>query len=160
MCPVLLARKTPLSFFDLVACKIMFESLEETQENGMQLINLVLVHLHSFLFLTCVLISSFGAFTVDDICPLDFDSLKANGHGILAFKVADIRSSDNSFLCDKVIWIMLTNWVTDLADVPRIKGMIVLGGSGLHISPPKRRLRRLFRFGSGPLHEDRRSSGA
>jgi hypothetical protein len=31
---------------------------------------------------------------------------------------------------------MLTNGVTDLADIPKIKGTIVLGGSGFHLSLP------------------------
>ena len=85
----------------------------------------------SFSFLT----RFFCAFTVDDIYPLDFENPEGNGHGIFAFKVDNIRSADHSFLYDKVK-IMLTNGVTDLSDVSRIKGTIVLGGRGFHLSLP------------------------
>jgi hypothetical protein len=50
-------KKDPPSASSTFAYNTMFESLEEAQENGMRLmINLVLVHLRSFLFLTCFLI--------------------------------------------------------------------------------------------------------
>jgi hypothetical protein len=75
------------------------------------------------------------AFTVDDVYVLDFDNPEANGFGILAFKIEDIKSADERFLYDKVK-IILTNAVTDLADIPRIVGTIVLGGQAFHLAMP------------------------
>lgn len=78
--------------------------------------------------------SLFGAlFTVDDVYHLDLDKPEANGYGIFAFKVPDIRSSDGSFLYDKCR-IMLMNGVPDLNDIPKIRGTVVLGGSGFHLA--------------------------
>ena len=77
----------------------------------------------------------FCAFTVEDIYPLDFKNPEGNSHGIFAFKVDNIRSADHSFLYDKVK-ILLTNGVTDLSDISRIKGTIDLGGHRFHLSLP------------------------
>jgi hypothetical protein len=75
------------------------------------------------------------AFTVDDVYVLDFDNPEANGFGVLAFKIEDIRSADRRFLYDKAK-LILTNAVTDLADIPRIAGTIILGGQAFHLSMP------------------------
>jgi hypothetical protein len=75
------------------------------------------------------------AFTVDDVYVLDFDSPEANGFGFLAFKVPDIKSEDKRFLYDKAK-LILTNAVTDLADIPHIIGTIVLGGQAFHLAMP------------------------
>jgi hypothetical protein len=52
-------------------------------------------------------------------------------------KVKDIRSKEDkrgeSFLYDKAK-LILTNAVTDLADIPRISGTIVLGGQAVHLA--------------------------
>ena len=75
------------------------------------------------------------AFTVDDVYVLDFDHPEANGFGILAFKVEDIKSANGRFLYDKVK-LILANGITDLADIPRIAGTIVLGGQAFHLAMP------------------------
>jgi hypothetical protein len=75
------------------------------------------------------------AFTVDDVYVLDFDHPEANGFGILAFKVEDIKSASGRFLYDKVK-LILANGITDLADIPRIAGTIVLGGQAFHLAMP------------------------
>jgi hypothetical protein len=75
------------------------------------------------------------AFTVDDVYVLDFDNPEANGFGILAFKIEDIKSDDKRFLYDKAK-LILTNPVTDLADIPHIAGSIVLGGQAFHLAMP------------------------
>ena len=75
------------------------------------------------------------ALTVDDVYVLDFDNPKANAFGILAFKVKDIKSADKLFLYDKAK-LILTNAVTDLADIPHIAGNIVLGGQAFHLALP------------------------
>jgi hypothetical protein len=77
----------------------------------------------------------FASFTVDDVYVLDFDNPEANGFGILAFKVEDIKSADRRFLYDRAK-LILTNAVTDLADIPRIVGTIVLGGQAFHLAMP------------------------
>jgi hypothetical protein len=53
----------------------------------------------------------------------------------LAFKVEDIKSTDNRFLYDKAK-IILTNAVIDLADIPRVVGTVVLGGKAFHLALP------------------------
>ena len=68
------------------------------------------------------------AFTVDE-------NPEANGFSILAFKVEDIKSADRHFLYDKAK-LILTNAVTDLADIPCIAGTIVLGGHAFHLAMP------------------------
>jgi hypothetical protein len=78
---------------------------------------------------------SFIAFTVDDVYVLDFDHPEVNGFGILAFKVEDIKSANGRFLYDKVK-LILANGITDLADIPRIAGTIVLGGQAFHLAMP------------------------
>jgi hypothetical protein len=75
------------------------------------------------------------AFTVDDVYVLDFDHPEANGFGILAFKVEDIKSANGRFLYDKVK-LILANGITDLANIPRIAGTIVLGGQAFHLAMP------------------------
>ena len=75
------------------------------------------------------------AFTVDDVYVLDFENPEANGFGILDFKIEDIKSADGRFLYDKAK-LILTNAVTDLADIPRIVGSIVLGGQAFHLALP------------------------
>jgi hypothetical protein len=75
------------------------------------------------------------AFAVDDVYVLDFENPEANGFGILAFKIEDIKSDDKHFLYDKAK-LILTNAVTDLADIPHIAGRIVLGGQAFHLAMP------------------------
>ena len=113
------------------ACNTMFETLEEAQATGMfSFIDLVM-HLQFLLSNSC----PFAFTTVDDVYILDFENPEANGHGIFAFKVPDIKSADGRFLFDKVK-IILTNGVTDLADIPKIAGVIVLGGQAFHLALP------------------------
>jgi hypothetical protein len=75
------------------------------------------------------------AFTIDHVYVLDFDHPEANSVGILAFKVEDIKSANGRFLYDKVKQI-LANGITDLANIPRIAGTIVLGGQAFHLAMP------------------------
>jgi hypothetical protein len=75
------------------------------------------------------------AFTIDYVYVLDFNHPEANGIGILAFKVEDIKSASRRFLYDKVK-LILANGITDLADIPRIAGTIVLGGQAFHLAMP------------------------
>jgi hypothetical protein len=75
----------------------------------------------------------FAFTTVDDVYVLDFDDPEANGDGIFVLKTPDLKSSDGRFLYDKVE-ILLTKGVTDLADISKVAGAIVLGGQAFHLA--------------------------
>jgi hypothetical protein len=120
---------SPAAAASAFAYNTMFNTMEEAEATGV--FSLCCILLPTF-FLSnnwC----PFAFTTVDDFYLLDFDHPEANGFGFFVFKATDIKSADRRFLYDKARF-MITNGITDLADIVRVAGTIVFGGQAFHLA--------------------------